>query len=58
MRNASGQQGENERRWKKLKANRNTSDKIFGEHIGQFRHTNFANIRSIDFIVILIAVPL
>ena len=58
MRNASGQQGENERQWKKLKANRNTSDKIFGEHIRQFRHTNFANIRSIDFVVILIAVPL
>ena len=31
MRNASGQQGENEQQWKK--ANRNTSNKTFGVHI-------------------------
>ena len=37
MRNASGQQDKNERQ-KKKKANRNTSKKIFGEHIRQFLH--------------------
>ena len=35
MRNASGQQGENERQWK-IKANMNTGNKILGKHIGQF----------------------
>ena len=33
MRNASGQQGENERQWKILKANMNTGNKILGKHI-------------------------
>ena len=36
MRNTSGQQGENERRWK-IKANMNTGDKILGK---QFLHKN------------------
>ena len=35
MRNASGQQGENERQWK-IKANMNTGNKILGKHIRQF----------------------
>ena len=39
MRNASGQQGENERQWK-IKANMNTGDKILGKHIRQFLHNN------------------
>ena len=39
MRNASGQQGENERQGR-VKTNRNTSNKIFGEHIRQFLHKN------------------
>ena len=39
MRNASGQQGENERQWK-IKANMNTGDKILGKHIWQFLHKN------------------
>ena len=39
MRNASGQQGENERQWK-IKANMNTGNKIFGKHIPQFLHKN------------------
>ena len=39
MRNASGQQGENERQWK-IKANMNTGDKILGKHIRQFLHKN------------------
>ena len=39
MRNASGQQGENERQWK-IKANMNTGDKILGKHIRQFLHEN------------------
>ena len=33
IRNASGQQGENEQQWKK--ANRNTSNKTFGVHINE-----------------------
>ena len=33
MRNVSGQQGENERKKGGKKANRNTSNKIFGEQI-------------------------
>ena len=37
MRNASSQQGENERQWK-IKANMNTRDKILGKHIRQFLH--------------------
>ena len=37
MRNASGQQGENERQWK-IKANMNTGNKILGKHIRQFLH--------------------
>ena len=38
MRNASGQQGENEKQWKK--ANRNTSNKTFGvhKHVQHFLH--------------------
>ena len=39
MRNASDQQGENERQWK-LKANMNTGDKILGQHIRQFLQEN------------------
>ena len=39
MRNASGQQGENERQWK-IKANMNTGNKILGKHIRQFLHRN------------------
>ena len=39
MRNASGQQGENERQWKK-KANMNTGNKMLGKHIRQFLHKN------------------
>ena len=39
MRNASGQQGENERQWK-IKANMNTGNKILGKHIRQFLHKN------------------
>ena len=39
MRNASGQQGENERRGK-IKANMNTGNKILGKHIRQFLHKN------------------
>ena len=39
MRNASGQQGENERQWK-IKANMNAGDKILGKHIRQFLHKN------------------
>ena len=39
MRNASGQQGENERQRKK-KANMNTGNKILGKHIRQFFHKN------------------
>ena len=39
MRNASGQKGENERRWK-IKANMNTGNKILGKHIWQFLHKN------------------
>ena len=37
MRNASDQQGENERQWK-IKANMNTWNKILGKHIRQFLH--------------------
>ena len=39
MRNASGQQGENEWQWK-IKAKMNTGDKILGKHIRQFLHNN------------------
>ena len=39
MRNASGQQGENERQWK-IKAKMNTGDKILGKHLRQFLHNN------------------
>ena len=39
MRNASGQQGENEWQWK-IKANINTGNKILGKHIRQFLHKN------------------
>ena len=39
MRNASGQQGENERQWK-IKANMNTGNKILGKHIRQFHKNN------------------
>ena len=39
MSNASSQQGENEGQWK-IKANMNTGDEIFGEHIRQFLHKN------------------
>ena len=39
MRNASGQQGENERQWK-IKANMNTGNKILGKQIRQFLHKN------------------
>ena len=39
MRNASGQLGENQRRWK-IKVNMNTGNKILGKHIRQFLHKN------------------
>ena len=39
MRNATGQQGENEGQWK-IKANMNTGDKILGKHIRQVLHKN------------------
>ena len=39
MRNASDQQGENERQWK-IKANMNTGEKKLGKHIRQFLHKN------------------
>ena len=39
MRNASAQQGENERQWK-IKGNMNTGNKILGKHIRQFLHKN------------------
>ena len=39
MRNATGQQGENEGQWK-IKANVNTGDKILGKHKRQFLHKN------------------
>ena len=39
MRNASGQQGENERQGKVI-ANMNTGNKILGKHIRQFLHKN------------------
>ena len=39
MRNASGQQGENEQQWK-IKANMKTGNKILGKHISQFTHKN------------------
>ena len=39
MRNASGQQGENERQWK-IKANMNTGHKISSKRIRQFLHKN------------------
>ena len=37
--NASVQQGENEWRWK-IKANKNTGNKILGKHLRQFLHAN------------------
>ena len=46
MRNASGQQGENEWQWK-IKANMNTGNKILGKHIRQFLHT-----RKFDILVV------
>ena len=45
MRNISGQQGENERRWK-IKANMNTGDKILGK---QFLHKNNVQLGSLTF---------
>ena len=39
MRNASGQQGENEQQWK-TKANMNPGNKILGKHMRQFLHKN------------------
>ena len=39
MRNASGQQGENERQWK-IKVNMNTGNKVLNKHIRQFLHKN------------------
>ena len=39
MRNANGQQGENERQLK-IKANVNTGNRILGKHIRQFLHKN------------------
>ena len=39
MRNASEQQGENERQWK-IEANMDTENKILGKHIWQFLHKN------------------
>ena len=39
MRNASDQQGENERQWK-IKAKMNTGEKILGNYIRQFLHKN------------------
>ena len=39
MRNARGQQGENERQGK-IEASMNTGNKILGEHIQQFLHKN------------------
>ena len=39
MRNARGQQGENEQQ-SKVRANLNTGDKILGKHIRQFLHNN------------------
>ena len=39
MRNATGQQDENEGQWK-IKANMNTGDKILGKHKRQFLHKN------------------
>ena len=39
MRNAGGQQGENERQWK-IKANTNTENKILGKLVRQFLHEN------------------
>ena len=41
MRNASGQQGENEQQ-RKIKAIMNTGNKILGKHIRQFLHKNNA----------------
>ena len=48
MRNASGQQGENERRWK-IKANMNTGNKILGKHIQQFLHKNNVKLGRLTF---------
>ena len=48
MRNASGQQGENERQWK-IKANMNTGNKILGKHIRQFLHKNNVYLGSLTF---------
>ena len=50
MRNASSQQGENERQWK-IKANMNTGNKIFGKHIRQFPHKNNVT-RKFDVVVV------
>ena len=47
MRNASGQQGENERQWK-IKA-KNTGDKTLLKHILQFLHKNNVYLGSLAF---------
>ena len=39
MKNASGQQGKNERQWK-IKESMNTGNKILGKHVRQFLHKN------------------
>ena len=39
IRNASGQQGENERQWK-IQANMNSENEILGKHIRGFLHKN------------------
>ena len=39
IKNANGQQGENERQLK-IKANVNTGNRILGKHIRQFLHKN------------------
>ena len=47
MRNASGQQGENERQWK-IKA-KNTGEKTLRKHILQFLHKNNVYLGSLAF---------
>ena len=47
MRNASGQQSENERQWK-IKA-KNTGDKTLRKHILQFLHKNNVYLGSLAF---------
>ena len=48
MRNASGQQGENERQ-KKIKVYMNTGNKILGQHIRQFLRKNNVYLGSLTF---------